>query len=98
MGYRTGGIQNRRDKRQLGYWKRRFAGKGGCRTGGCRTGGCRTSGDAGQVAMQDRWDAGQLGCRTGWMQDRWEADRWDARQVGRCRAGRMQDNWAGGQG
>ena len=45
---------------------------------------------AGQVGcrsggIQDRWDAGQLGCRTGGMQERW-----DAGQV-RYRTGGMQD-------
>ena len=54
--------------------------------------------------MQERWDAGQVGCRTGGMQDRryaeqercWTAreiqDRWYEGQVG-CRTRGMQDRW-----
>ena len=58
--------------------------------------------------MQDRWDAGQVGCGTGGMRDRRMQDRrneeqvrfmtgrmqdrWDAEQV-ECRTGGMQDKW-----
>ena len=41
--------------------------------------------------MQDRWNAGQKGCRTGGMQDRKSAGK-----VG-CRTGEMQDGRDAGQ-
>ena len=46
--------------------------------------------------MQARWDAGQVGCRTGGMQEGGMKDRWEAGQMG-CRTGGMQDRRSVGQ-
>ena len=56
-GYRKRGIQETRnqDKEE---WKQKK-----CRTGGIQITQCKTA------EMQNSWDAGQLGCRTGGMKD-----------------------------
>ena len=38
--------------------------------------------------MSDKWDVGQVGCRTSGM-----SDKWDVGQVG-CRTSGMSDKWA----
>ena len=85
----TGGLQENKEYRKGGIWDWRDTGKEGNRKEGFST--------EGTGGIQDRWDAGQFGCRTGRMQERREAGRRDAGQEGGRKGGRHERMDAGNE-